>query len=362
MLLALALQGEDRTDALRILLVGMHVSGIALHRAREDAQVTHAADERVDNRLEYLCRERILRMALLEVPVLRIHADGDVEVRRRQVLDDAVHELLDADILLRRAAEDREDLAGLDALDQSGRHFDLRDLRTFDVLLEQFVVELRDRLDELLARLLDVALDVLGDVGDEVFLVMRDDLHVQGQEVDDTLEGRFLADWQLHGHDTRAKAHAQLFDDLLEVGVLAVHLVDEERARQLRFLGIAPCLLRLDLDARRGRDHDEGTVRCRQRALDFADEVRIARRIDEIDLIVTPFAGGKLQVDRHAAALFLRLAVEHTRVLLHTAKALDSTRIEQAGIEQARLARLAMADDGNVAQVGTLVRFHRNPS
>ena len=187
---------------------------------------------------------------------------------------------------------------------------------------------------------------------------MRDDLHVQGQEVDDTLEGRFLADWQLHGHDTRAKAHAQLFDDLLEVGMLAVHLVDEERARQLRFLGIAPCLLRLDLDARRGRDHDEGTVRCRQRALDFADEVRIARRIDEIDLIVTPFAGGKLQVDRHAAALFLRLAVER----FHTAEALDSTRIEQAGIEQACLARLAMADDGNVAQVGTLVRFHRNPS
>ena len=34
MLLALALQGEDRTDALHILLVRMHVNGIALHRAR----------------------------------------------------------------------------------------------------------------------------------------------------------------------------------------------------------------------------------------------------------------------------------------------------------------------------------------
>ena len=362
MLLALALQGEDRTDALHILLVGMHVSGIALHRAREDAQIAHAADERIDNRLEDLCRERILRMALLEIPVLRIHADGDVEVRRRQILDDAVHELLDADVLLRRSAEYREDLASLDALDQSGRHLDLRDFRALDVLLEQFIVELRDGLDELLARLLDVALDVFRDVGDEVFLVMRDNLHVQGQEVDDALEGRFLANRQLHGHDARAEAHAQLLDDLVKVGVLAVHLVDEERARQLCLFGIAPCLLRLDLDARRGRDHDEGAVCRRQCALDFADEVRIARRIDEIDLIVTPFAGGKLQVDRHAAALFLRLAVERARVLFHTAEALDSTRIEEAGIEQACLARLAMADDGNVAQVGTLVRFHRNPS
>ena len=49
-------------------------------------------------------------------------------------------------------------------------------------------------------------------------------------------------------------------------------------------------------------------------------------------------------------------------MLFHAAEALDRARIEEAGIEQARLARLAMADDGNIAQVGTLIRFHRNPS
>ena len=191
---------------------------------------------------------------------------------------------------------------------------------------------------------------------------MRDDLHVQGQKVDNALESRLLADWQLHGHDAITEAHAQLLDDLTEVGVLAVHLIDEEGARQLGFLSIAPCLLRLDFDARRRRDHDEGAVGRRQGILDLADEVRIARRVDEIDLIVTPFAGGELQVDRHAAALFLRLTVEDTRMLFHAAEALDRARIEKAGIEQARLARLAMADDGNIAQVGTLIRFHRNPS
>ena len=191
---------------------------------------------------------------------------------------------------------------------------------------------------------------------------MRDDLHVQGQKVDDALESRLLANRQLYGHDAIAEAHAQLLDDLTEVGVLAVHLVDEEGTRQLGFLCIAPCLLRLDFDARGRRDHDEGTVGRRQGILDLADEVRVARRVDEIDLIVTPFAGSELQVDRHATALFLRLTVEDTRVLFHAAEALDRARIEEAGIEQARLARLAMADDGNIAQVGTLVRFHRNPS
>ena len=205
------------------------------------------------------CAENASSVALPEIPVLRIHADGDVEVRRRQILDDAVHELLDADILLRRAAEYREDLASLDALDQSGRHLDLRDFRAFDVLLEHFIVELRDGLDELLARLLDVALDVPGMSAMRfisrrcvtIFMCVR-------QEVDDGPWRRFLANRQLHGHDARAEAHAQLLDDLVKVGVLAVHLVDEERARQLCLFGIAPCLLRLDPDDRRGRDHDEG--------------------------------------------------------------------------------------------------------
>ena len=301
-------------------------------------------------------------MALLEVAVLGVHADGDVEIRRRHVLDHAIHELLDADVLLGRTAEDRENLARLDALDEGCSHLDLRDLRALDVLLEQLVVELGDGFDELLARLFDIALDVLRDVRDEVFLIVRDDLHVQSQKVDDTLEGCLLTNRQLYGHDAITEAHAQLLDDLTEVGVLAVHLIDEEGARQLGFLSIAPCLLRLDFDARRRRDHDEGAVGRRQGILDLADEVRIARRVDEIDLIVTPFAGGELQVDRHAAALFLRLTVEDTRMLFHAAEALDRARIEKAGIEQARLARLAMADDGNIAQVGTLIRFHRNPS
>ena len=362
MLLPLALQREDRADALRVLLVRMHVGRIALHRTGEDAHIAHAADERVDDRLEDLRGEGIFRVALLEVAVLGIHADGDVEVRRRHVLDHAVHELLDADVLLGRTAEDRENLARLDALDEGCSHLDLRDLRALDVLLEQLVVELGDGFDELLARLFDIALDVLRDVRDEVFLIVRDDLHVQGQKVDDTLEGCLLANRQLHGHDAIAEAHAQLLDDLTEVGVLAVHLVDEESARQLGFLCITPCLLRLDFDARGRRNHDEGAVGRRQGILDLADEVRIARRVDEIDLIVTPFAGGELQVNRHAAALFLRLTVEDTRVLFHAAEALDRARIEEAGIEQARLARLAMADDGNIAQVGTLIRFHRNPS
>ena len=340
----------------------MHVGRIALHRAGEDAHVAHAADKRVDDCLEDLRGERVLRMALLEVAILGIHADGDVEVRRRHILDHAVHELLDADVLLGRTAEDRKDLARLDAFDEGCCHLDLSDLRALDVLLEQLVVELGDGFDEFLARLFDITLDVLRDVRDEVLLIMRDDLHVQGQKVDNALEGRLLADWQLHGHDAITEAHAQLLDDLTEVGVLAVHLIDEEGARQLGFLCITPCLLRLDFDARRRRDHDEGAVGRRQGILDLADEVRIARRVDEIDLIVTPFAGGELQVDRHAAALFLRLTVEDTRMLFHAAEALDRARIEEAGIEQARLARLAMADDGNIAQVGTLVRFHRNPS
>ena len=235
------------------------------------------------------------------------------------------------------------------ALDEGRRNLDLRDFLAFDVLLEQFVVEFRDGLDELLARGLDIRLNVLGDVGDEVLIVVRDDLHVQGQQVDDALKGRFLADGQLDRHDAAAEAHAQFLDDLLEIGVLAVHLVDEERARQLLVGGVLPDLFRLDLDAGRRRDHDECAVSGAQSTLDIAHKVGIARRIDEIQFIVTPFAGGQLHIDGHAALRLFRLMIEQTRLVLDTAEALGCAGIEEAGIEQARLARLAMTDHRDIA-------------
>lgn len=340
----------------------MRVRAVAPHRAREDAQITHAANERIDNGLEDLRRERIFRMAFLDVAALGVKADGHVEIRRRHIFDNAVHKLLDADVLLSRAAEYGEDFAGLNAFNHGCRNLDFGDFLPFDVFLQQFIVEFSHGLNEFLTCLFDIALNVLWNIRNEVFLIMRDNLHMQGQQVDDALKGRFLTDWQLHGHDTVAEAHAQLFDDLLEIRMLAVHLIDKERARQLRLFRIAPGLFRFHLDARRRRNHDECAVRRRQRPFDFTDKVRISRSVDEIDFIITPFAGRQLHVDGQAALFFFRLTVKYARVFFNAAEALDRARIEKTRIEKTRLARLAMAKDRYVAQVRTLIRFHRNPS
>ena len=79
---------------------------------------------------------------------------------------------------------------------------------------------------------------------------MRHDFAVHLEQIDDALERRFLADGQLDGHNARTETHAQFVDDAMKIRVLAVHLVEEEHARQFLLLREVPELLRLDLDAR----------------------------------------------------------------------------------------------------------------
>lgn len=219
-------------------------------------------------------------------------------------------------------------------------------------------MELRNRLDELLPSCLNLRLDVRRDFAHLRLIVVRHDAHAKGQEIDDALERRLLADRDLHGNDARAESDAQLLDDAVKVRVFAIHLIDEERTRQQGLLRILPNALCLHLDAcRRGND-DECAVCCGERSLHVADKVRIARRIKEIDLVILPFAGDELRADRHAAAQFFRLMVNRARLVFDAAETLCSTCIKKASVEQARLARLAMSNDGDVSQICAWIRFH----
>ena len=85
---------------------------------------------------------------------------------------------------------------------------------------------------------------------------------------------------------------------ILEVGALAVELVHED-ARAGGSLGRQlPRVLRLDLDAvDRGDDDDHG-VGGANRGADVADEVRRARRVEDVDLGVLPLDRRHRQRDR----------------------------------------------------------------
>ena len=88
----------------------------------------------------------------------------------------------------------------------------------------------------------------------------------------------------------------------------------------------------------------------RQHALDFAAEVGVARRVDDVDAVVAPADRGVLRQDRDAA-----LALQRVRV--HDAVGHDLARIERAGllqelVDERGLAMIDVGDDGDVAELG----------
>ncbi len=94
----------------------------------------------------------------------------------------------------------------------------------------------------------------------------------------------------------------------------------------------------------------------RQHALDFAAEVRVSRRVDDVDPELAPADRGVLGQDRDAA-----LALERVRV--HHAIGKRLARIERAGlpqqlVDQRRLAVIDVRDDGDVAQLTRRIEAH----
>jgi len=72
----------------------------------------------------------------------------------------------------------------------------------------------------------------------------------------------------------------------------AIHLVDVGEARHGVLVGLAPDGLRLRLDAGDRVEDGDGAVQHAQAALDLDREVDVAGRVDDVDPVALPLAGG----------------------------------------------------------------------
>src|SRR5262249_12929633 len=135
--------------------------------------------------------------------------------------------------------------AGLELID--------RQLLAAEVLLQDRVVDLGQRLDQLLPIFGRLIEHVGRDLFDRVVLALHrlttpgERAHVE--EVDDADEVGLAADWQLEDERRRVEAVDHHLYAAEEVGTGAVHLVDEAHARDVVLVGLAPDVLRLRLDA-----------------------------------------------------------------------------------------------------------------
>ena len=181
-------------------------------------------------------------------------------------------------------------------------------------------------------------------------LVLVDDrLHVD--QVDDAPEVGLRADRQLDRHRVRAQAVDHRLHALLEVRADAVHLVDVGDPRDVVLVGLAPHRLGLRLDAGDRVEQRDRAVEHAQRALDLDREVDVAGRVDDVDPVVGPLAGGRGRRDRDAALLLLLHPVHRGGALVDLAHLVGATGVVQDALGRRRLARVDVGHDPDVPGV-----------
>ena len=227
------------------------------------------------------------------------------------------------------------------------------------VLLDQRVVGLRDRLHELLARGIRHRVDVVGPLGLLGHRSAGIEIGLLVKQVGDPAELVLLTDGQLEGRDLGAERRHQLVEGALEIGALAVELVHEDRARQALVHGQLPRVLGLDLDTVDRADDDDHGVHRTDRVPEVADEVRGPGRIQRVDLDALPLDRRHGERNGDPAPLLIGIVVGNGIAVFHGPHACDGTGREEQCFEERRLARSSMADQQDVSDVLRVVRLQR---
>ena len=342
-----ALGHDQRPDALLGVRAGVEHLGVGPHNALVDAEEVDPSGELIGLRLEHE-GEQLLVLVGLEGDLGQL--EGAVLDRAREVLDDRVEQAVGAEVLGRHAAHHREDPAVVGAVLQRGDDLLVGDLLALEIALHERVGDLGDLVHELLAVLLRLGLELVGDrdlarVVASVAVVFVG-LHVD--EVHDAADLVLGADRDLRGHHVGAEGGLQRLEGAEEVGALAVEHVDEEHPRQVELLGALPQADRVDLGAHDRVDHEDGRFADPQGAERVGDEAGLARGVDEVDLALVPVERAQRRADRHLARLLVGVGIGGRVAIQDRAQPVDGAGLEQQRLVDRGLPAAAMADKGDV--------------
>src|SRR5262245_32971912 len=358
---------QQAADPLGALLGRVVDARSGAQHAGVDAEEGELTDERVGHDLERERAERLvvgggtLDQRFLGLP--RVDADDRRHVeRRRQEVDHAVEQRLDALVLERRPADHRHERAlalvadrAVHARAERRLDFVFGDVFAVEVLLEDLVVGLADLFDQLLAVVLglfehpgrNLADDVVGAHG---LVLVGDRLHLD--EIDYADELVFRADRQLNRDRVGFELGADLIEGAREVRPDAVHLVHEADARHAVLVRLPPDGLRLRLDAGDRVEHRDRAVEDAQRPLDFGSEVDVTGRIDDVDAVIAPETGGRRRRDGDAALLLLLHPVHDRGAFVHLTDLVGDPGVEQDPLGRRRLAGIDVRHDADVPSLG----------
>ena len=163
-----------------------------------------------------------------------------------------------------------------------------------------------------------------------------------------------------HRHDRRRQATRHGLDDALGVRSGPVDLVDEEQRRDAEALEGPEQERRLGLDALDRRDDEDGAVEHAEDAFDLGDEVRVARRIDEVDRQVVDQERGDRGADRDAAFAFELEGVGLGGAGVDAADVIDRAGGEEESLAEGGLTGVDVGEDAEIERAhGTSCRARR---
>ena len=173
--------------------------------------------------------------------------------------------------------------------------------------------------------------------------------------VDHARKRRALPDRHVERHAKRAECLADGRQVGPIVDVIGVHLGDHDKPAQAEPARFLKQPAGVDLDPGRSRDGHDHVFDRRQGAQGVADEVGIAGRVDQVDLLAGPGEMPQVAVDREMPAFLFFVDVERAGAVVDRALAAGRAGGEKQGVGKTRLARRPMTSEGDVPDIGDVI-------
>ena len=181
------------------------------------------------------------------------------------------------------------------------------------------------------------------------------------EDVHDAADLVLRPDRQMNGDTARRELVLDLRQRAVEVGALAVEHVHEQDARQPELVGEVLDARSAHLEPHDRVDDDQRSLHDAERAAGLALKARITRNVDEVDLAALPARVSERQRDRHLPLLLVLVPVGDRGAGVDRTQSIDLVGLIQQRLDEGRLARPAMADDGDVADLSGLDWGHGRP-
>ncbi len=351
--------GNDSWYLLGFILRGVVDRVARAHFARGHPEVGHLAQLGFAHDLEHARRQRSVsayrQFGILAVGVLQLELAA--AVRRRHQINDRVQQRIHSGDQRGPRGHHRRNLPGAHGLRQRRGELRIGQLLVGQIALKQRFVLLHNLLHQLEARRVHRVLHVRGDVSD-LGLVALARVRLLREHIHHALERSSRPDRDGQHRRRAAELLLQRVHYFAELGVLLVHMVDGEHARQFQVAGLVPAADGLGLDARLRIDHNYRAVGDGERGDHLADKVQVTRRVHQRYLVVAVDERHHRAVDGVLLADFLRRIVREGVALLNLPQPGHHALREHERFREAGLAAAAVPHQGDVTLLANCNRCH----